>query len=72
MNESSKENAAESDDETLARLAGAVGQPSPGTLDRAKALFAFVTDDDREPSAESAPAEEPTPVVAKGAAAHLS
>ncbi|MFF7977230.1 hypothetical protein [Streptomyces sp. NPDC007905] len=57
MNEAGEEEAAESGDEALARLGGALGRPPQSMLDNAKALFAFVhRDEHRADPASSAEA----------------
>ncbi|MER6616586.1 hypothetical protein [Streptomyces xantholiticus] len=62
MNDSGEKEAAESDDETLARLTSALGQPSPGVLDNAKALFPFISDENHSLNADSVPDARVAPV----------
>ncbi|WP_189888609.1 hypothetical protein [Streptomyces xantholiticus] len=62
MNDSSENEAAESDDETLARLTSALGQPSLGVLERAKALFPFISDENHSLNADSVPDARVVPV----------
>ncbi|MGV4987463.1 hypothetical protein ACVB8X_18450 [Streptomyces sp. NRAIS4] len=61
MNTSGEVQAAGSADEALARLAGAVGQPPRGMLDKAKALYALIQDDGAR-GADSVSAARAVPV----------
>lgn len=60
MNESDEKESAvsvsQSDDETLARLSGAVGQPPVGVLENAKALFALIHEGKDAADTDSVPA----------------
>ncbi|MFH9044963.1 hypothetical protein ACH4FA_37485 [Streptomyces sp. NPDC017966] len=63
MNGSGEAKATESGEEALARLGGAVGQPPRSMLDNAKALYAFISDDDARSAdtvsaARTAPADQ--------------
>lgn len=61
MNGSGEAKAAESAEEALARLGGAVGQPPRSMLDSAKALYAFISDGDDARSADAVPAARTAP-----------
>ncbi|MEW2079928.1 hypothetical protein ACFZAG_41795 [Streptomyces sp. NPDC012403] len=61
MNGSGEAKATESGEEALARLGGAVGQPPRSMLDNAKALYAFISDDDDTRSADTVSAARTAP-----------